>query len=325
MKRRWLALVVGLLLLLPVLVGAGSAERSYVSGKFALELDGVFAGWVYSAEGGHAVADVVTEKLGGDYLAKKHIANVKYEEITIEVGANMSKAVYEWISDTLAGKYTRKNGAIIAADFDYKETSRITFAGAILTEISMPALDAASKDAAKMTLKFKPEYTRRVLSSRGAPMPQPDEKKHKQWLPANFRLRIDGLDEAASRVNKIEALVIKQKVVENAVGEQRDYEIEPTSVEIPNLVITLAEAYSEPLYAWHDDFVVMGNAGDEQEKGGTLEYLAPDGRTVLFTLIFRNLGIFKVAPDKMEAGAEQIRRIKAEMYCEDIRFSGPQS
>jgi len=46
-------------------------------------------------------------------------------------------------------------------------------------------------------------------------------------------------------VNKIEALVVKQKVVENAVGEQRDYEQEAASVEIPNLVITLAESHAD--------------------------------------------------------------------------------
>jgi hypothetical protein len=31
---------------------------------------------------------------------------------------------------------------------------------ALITQIGLPALDAASKDAAKMTVKFAPEYTR---------------------------------------------------------------------------------------------------------------------------------------------------------------------
>lgn len=320
-RRKWLALLVGLLVLCPMLVGATAAEqRSYAAGQYALELDGVFAGWLYAAEGGHAVADVVTETLGGDWLQKKHIAAVKYEEITIEVGANMSRELYDWIADTLAGKATRKNGAIIAANYDYKETSRMTFSHALLTEIGMPALDASSKDAARITLKFKPERTRRVKGD-GGRLPAPDGKTHKQWLPANFRLRMEGLDEAAQRVSKIEALVIKQRVVEDPVGEHREPQLQPTFIELPNLVITLAEAHAEPLYAWHDDFVVAGNAGDEQEKSGTLEYLTPDMKTVLFSITFRNLGIFKAAP---EAGAESIRRVKAEMYCEDLRMTFPQ-
>jgi hypothetical protein len=303
-------------------------KRAFGQGKYALDLDNVKCGWVSDVDGGHAVADVVTEKLGGDWLAKKHIGNVKYEEISFKCGTGMSKALYEWIDTGFNQTHNqegkgRQNGAIIFADYDYTELSRLNFFFSILTELGMPALDAASKDAAKMTLKFKPEMTRKSLAQGGKVTGsfKIDAKKQKQWLPSNFRLKIDGLDEPCSRVNKIEALTIKQKVTENAVGEMRDYEQEATSVEIPNLVITLAESHAKPLYDWHEDFVIKGNCTEDNEKGGTLEYLASDLKTVLFTLTFKNLGVFKVAPDKMEAGAEGVRRIKAEMYCEDVRFS----
>ena len=113
---------------------------------------------------------------------------------------------------------------------------------------------------------------------------------------------------------------MKQKVTENAIGEQRDYQKEPTSVEIPNLVITLAESHADEFYRWHEDFVIKGNNGEDREKGGTLEYLTPNLQEVLFTLHFYHLGVFKVSPDKVEASAEPIRRLKVEMYCEDIKF-----
>ena len=60
-------------------------------------------------------------------------------------------------------------------------------------------------------------------------------------------------------MNKIEALVVKQKVIENGVGEQRDYEKVPGSVDIPNLVITLSESHAQEFYRWHEDFVIKGN------------------------------------------------------------------
>ncbi len=126
-------------------------------------------------------------------------------------------------------------------------------------------------------------------------------------------------------VNKIEAITIKQKVVENPGGDPR--QVEPAVLEFPNLIITLTEAEGRRVfpetnnfYGWHEDFVILGNNGRDQEKGGTLEYLAPDGRTELFTLTFFNLGIFKITPERAEAGGESIKRIKVEMYCEDIRF-----
>jgi phage tail-like protein len=287
------------------------------------------AGWVNSAEGGHATSDVVVEKLGPDHIARKHIGGVKYEDITLNCGTGMSKGFYNWIKDSFDAKHSRKNGAIIAANYDFKELTRLTFYNALVTEIGMPALDAASKDAAKMSIKWAPEYTRFSASVGGgatiAGKYANDAKIQKKWLPANFRLKIEGLEVPCVKVNKIEALVIKQKVAENPVGEQRDYQKEPTSVETPNLVITFPESHSKEFYDWHEDFVIKGNNGDDKEKGGTLEYLTPNLQEILFTLTFKHLGIFKLTPEKVESGSEQIRRVKAEMYCEELTFDFKES
>src|SRR5687768_9401445 len=140
----------------PILAGE---QRTYGAGRHAIELDGVNAGWLFSADGGHATSDVVTEKVGADRLVHKHLAGVKYEDFTLQCGVGMSKAFYTWMKDSFDRKYSRKNGAIIMADYDYKERSRQSFTNALITEIGFPALDAASKDAAKMTLKFSPETT----------------------------------------------------------------------------------------------------------------------------------------------------------------------
>lgn len=294
--------------------------RGYTAGRFALDLDGQFAGWVSSIEGGHATSDVVVEKVGPTLIQHKHLAGVKYEDVTVNCGTSMSKAFYEWVQASIDLKHTRHSGAIITADYDGKEMTRMNFFNALITEIGFPALDAASKDAAKMTIKFAPEYTRTQAKAGSAISGQLGSGHQKKWLPANFRLKIDGLDKPCSRVNKIEALTIKQKVIENATGELRDYDKEPASIEFPNLVITCAESHADDLYKWHEDFVIKGNNSQDKEKGGTLEYLTPDLKTVLFTLTFSNLGIFKCTPEKVEAGSENIRRVKAEMYCEQIKF-----
>jgi len=301
------------------------AQRGYVAGKYGVELDGIMAGWVWSAEGGHATSDVVVEKLGPDHIQKKHIAGVKYEDITVSCGTGMSKGFYEWIKASFDHKYGRKNGAIIAADYDYNEHSRLTFYNGLITEVGFPALDAASKDAAKMSIKFAPEYTR-VTTTTGGPSVSGskysiDAKVQKKWLPANFRFRVDGFDENCKKINKVEAIVVKQKVVENPVGELRDYEKEPAVLEIPNVVITFPESHSEQFYQWHEDFVIKGNNGDDKEKNGSLEFLTPNLQEVLFRIDFMHMGIFKLTPEKVESASENIRRLKAEMYCEDMKFS----
>lgn len=311
-----------LLGLLSMLTGATSPGRgAYSAGKYALELDGVIVGWLVSGEGGHAYADVVTEQSGPDYLVKKHIGNVKYEDITIKVSTGMSKAFYNWLADFMTGRSPRKSGSIIATDFSNRELQRLSFTNALITEVSFPALDAASKDAAYLTVKLTPEMTRQSLG-KGATVRVPgDAKAQKKWLPSNFRLKIDGLDAAAARVNKIEAITVKQRVSTDNIGEMRDYEQEPAGLEIPNLVITFPESHASDFLDYFEDFVIRGNAGQDQEKSGSLEFLSQDRKDVLFRLELRNLGIFKLTPDKVESGAEQIRRVKAEMYCEDVRFT----
>jgi hypothetical protein len=298
-------------------------NRGYGIGKYGIELQHTMAGWVKTVDGGHATAEVVTEKIGSDHLAKKHLGPLKYEDISFQCGAGMSSQIYEWIktgfNQTSIGR-GREDGAVIFADYDQNEVTRLDWTAGLITEFGMPALDAASKDAALMSVKFKPETTRKKTSGGGKVTFPADAAKQKQWLPSNFRLRIDGTDEGCKWVNKIEALTIKQKVTEHAVGEQRDYQQEPTSVEVPNLVITLSEAHAKEFYDWHEDFVIKGNNGEDKEKGGILEYLTPNLATTLFTLKFFHLGVFKITPDKVEAGGEPIRRIKIEMYCEDIQF-----
>lgn len=298
---------------------AGTADkRGYVAGKYGIELGEGLAGWVQSVEGGHAFSDVVNEKLGADHLIRKHISGVKYDDITITCGTGMTKPFYEWIKASFDRKNSRQDGAVVTADYDYKEISRMTFTHALISEIGFPALDASSKDVAKMTVKITPELTRTKKGS-GKALGKVETKVQKKWLPSNFRLKIDGLD--CTRVNKIDAIVLKQKVIDNPVGELRDYQKEPAHLEIPNLGITLAESHADDWYKWHEDFVINGNCGEDKERNGTLEYLTPDLKDSLFTITFTHAGIFKIEPEKVAAGLETIRRVRAELYVEDMKFA----
>ena len=49
---------------------------------------------------------------------------------------------------------------MLFADYDQSEIARLTFQHALLG-YTLPALDAGSKDAAMMTVKFKPETARK--------------------------------------------------------------------------------------------------------------------------------------------------------------------
>jgi hypothetical protein len=300
---------------------AAIQSRAYTGGHFSLDINGASAGWVSSVEGGGATADVIVEKVGADPIVRKHLGPTKYEDITVITGTGMSAGFWDWIVDTFDRKPSRRSGAIVSYDAKLVERQRRTFQDALITEIGFPAADAADKAAGEITLKFSPELTKLLKPGHGAP-PGPVNMKQKKWLTSNFRFALDGVP-GTTHVNRVEAIVVRQKVVENPVGEQRDYAKEPANLEIPNIVFTIAETHADELYEWHEDFVINGNMGQDKERSALLEYLAPDLSTVLLKLNFFNCGIFKLTPDDSSSSAQSIARLRAELYCEDLKLEQP--
>ncbi len=295
-------------------------KRSYVAGKFALELDGNRAGWLHSFEGGMPTAELVNERTGPDPLTHKHISGVKYEDLTVSFGTGMSKEFVDWITNSFQRKYSRANGAVISADYNQREKGRLSFYNALVSQATFPALDANSKEPSKMTVKITPEYSRFEFSKTPGPPIKGEYNRQIQsrWNPDNFRLRIGHLD--CTRVSKIDALTLTQKTTTYNIGEVRDYQVEPVQIEYPNLVITLPESHSDSWWKWYKDFVVDGNCNENSEVDGVLEFLDTSHQKTLLTVGFSRLGIFKATPDKAEAGSDSIRKVKFEMYCEGMDF-----
>src|SRR5579883_2563551 len=290
-------------------------NRAMGAGHYLLEIDGKAAGWVEQVQGGEATSDVVTEKTGADTVAKKHLGGVKYTDITLRCGTGMSSSFYEWMKEAIAQNPKRHNGAIVFTDYDRKEIQRLNFFNAIITEVELPALDAASREAARITIKMAPEITRRVMAAGGAgqvvssPM---DPAKQKQWLTSNFRLTLDdpSLQSGATKTSKIEPLDFEEKSTGSAVGALRDYQKTTPQTSTPNLVITLPESHAEGFYKWREQAAVQGKPGAGQMKSGRLDYLTPDMREALFTITFTFLNHTKTTEDKTEGQSEQIRKVK---------------
>jgi hypothetical protein len=295
---------------------APADQRAYEAGHVAVELEGARA-VVKEASGGAAYGEVVSETLGSDHIVRKHLAGVKYETISVTAGADMPKPLANWMIDTLSLKYARKNGTILGLDYNYKEATRRSFFNALLAEIVFPELDGASKEPAYITLKMSPEYTR-VAATSGATMTATEAPAAKKVVSSNFRVTIDGLD--MSRVTKIEAIDIKMKVATASVGEQRDYEKAPANLEFPNLVFYVAEDHADSIAKWHEDFVVNGHNTQDKEKNGRIDVLASNLQQGIYSLELKNLGITRFTAEPM-ASDTKARRVRVEMYVEQIRFA----
>ena len=295
-------------------VASPISGRSFVSGNFSLAIEGTNVGVLKSVDGGGATADVITESVGEDHYAHKHLGNLKYEEFSMQLGFSMQKAVYDWIAASWTRNFTRKNGAVVAADFKFDVKSERKFFDALVTETGIPACDGSSKDPGYLSLSFAPEQTQDVKASGTVSV----GKQQKLWLPSNFKLEIDGLD--CTKVNKIDAFTVKQSVVTSEIGDDRDYEREPAKIEFPNLAITFAEVSAQSWVDWHKSFVIQGNNGSGQEKQGRLLFLSANLQEQLLEIKFFGLGIFKLDAEAGEPNATAPARMTAELYCERMEF-----
>lgn len=298
---------------------ATADRRAQVAGKFGLAIEGGQIGWLKSVEGGTASSEVVVEKVGPDRIAAKHIAGVRYTDIALETDLQ-SKPLTDWIAASWNGNPMRKSGSIQAMTYDYKPVSELEFINALVTETTMPALDASSKDAGRIAVKLSPEVTRAKSGSAPKSPASSPSQVQKQWMLSSFRFEMAGLD--ASKVNKIDGFTVRQVVAENPTSERerRAYEKEPSAIEFPNLKLTLAAQGASTWMAWHEDFVVKGNNGPGQERNGAIVYLDPSRKFELGRVNLMNCGIFGLAPLKTEAGSESIPRMVAELYCERMEF-----
>ncbi|MGI8497891.1 MAG: phage tail protein [Gemmatimonadaceae bacterium] len=298
-------------LLAAAVLPAQLTKRGYVTGKYALELDGKNEGWLSSVAGGNPTSDVVTEKLGPDNITRKHIGGVKYEPIVLEASPELAATALQMLLDN---KFKRLNGAVIATDFDYKEVSRLNFFQTLVTAVTIPDLDAGSKDACHFDIELTPEYTRTALGSGGTTKPDVVTARLKSCLVSNFRVKIDNLN--TTKVSKVESFTLRRSVVANPVGEMRDYQKEPARLTIPNIKLTVASSTSKDFTDWLEDFVVKGNNSQEKEKTLTLEIMTPNLSEALLTLTASGVGIVAVRRVATPAGSDNIARDEVELYVE---------
>ena len=293
-----------------------AGTRSYVSGSLMFNLQGVPCGFLRSAEGGDAVGVVVEEGPKSVAFTKKHIGQVKYDAVELSFGFDMTPEIYKWIEASWKQNYSRKDGSVVVTDPSFQAVSAREFYHALVTEVTIPDLDASSKDAAHLTLKFVPEYTRDIKAS--GKVTAPKRPAQKQFVASNFRFELDGLP--AARVSKIDSFTVKQPVVVDDIGSTRDAPAEPGRIDFPNLRVTISELDAGPWTDWAQDFLVKGNNDDAHEKSGAIVFLSPNRKTELARILLHNVGIFALRRAAAPAGT-QVAHVVADLYCERMDFA----
>jgi hypothetical protein len=301
----------------PAVPSAPSAITRTATSPVALRLDQPappVTAIVRGALGGGQTATVQTHTDGGDFFARKQLDLAHPEDISIQVGSTIPTGLFDWIAASWGAKPPARDGALLRCDATYTVRRETPFRGALIAETSFPALDAASHDPGRLTVRLTPVET--------GPDTMPGTKLQasvgkgvaKVWLTSNFRLQIDDVD--CTKVQRIEPFAVRRPIdiVQNARGRPS---LRAGAIDFPSLRITVSSAAAETWFAWHQAFVVDGKNADSFEKSGSISLFAPNLVSELARIELSGLGIFRLSLDPPELGGPAtIARLTADVYCE---------
>jgi len=294
---------------------------AYSAAHFALELAGLpDIGMFRSIEGGGIKADVMTYQNGGTYDRWRQLGRPKFEDLKLQVGMAMSEGFYKWIAEFFGGKAVRKNGAVVAADFLYKERARREFTEAMISEIVFPKLDGADKNTAYMNvtmavedIQFKPGDQHELAQNKGF-------EEQKAWKACNFMFKLDGFP-CCSRVSKVDSFTVKQTVIEYHSGGRHGPSKTPSAIDWPQLSFYLPEIDAQPLLDHVKRRIVGGEVPNADRLNGQIDmYDNSEKKGVHFEMHFHGADIINVAPDKSDASSEEMKMVKVDMYVERMEF-----
>ena len=150
----------------------------------------------------------------------------------------MAPRFWKWIAKSFSYEAERRNGALVALDFDNRERWRRNFFGALIKEVTFPTLDGSAKDPAYLTIKFvvenlKTTAARRATSTLPSKSPKGEWEKQRLWLPSMFTFKVDSLTGDNQETVKVESFSVKQEVIDVPVGGKLLTTKEPGRVDFP--------------------------------------------------------------------------------------------
>jgi phage tail-like protein len=297
-----------------------NSSRAYSAAHFVLELGkSEIAGFFRSVEGGGIKADVLTYNMGSNADQWRQLGKPKYDDVKLQVGMSMSQTFYDWIESFFAGKVERKDGAILAGDFHYKERARREMYDILISEVSIPKFDAADRSPCYLGVTLVPE---RVAFAAGSGLdlsPHVASAPQKLWTPNHFEFAISGLEQATRRTTKIDSFTIKQQILEYKAGNQRNAVRVPSRVVFPNLTFYVPEADAKPLNEHFTKRVIGGAPAPSARLNGAITATDAVGSPLCTVSLF-GIDIASLGPDKSDSTSQEIKQVRVDITVERMEF-----
>lgn len=257
-------------------------------------------------------SEVIKEKIGNELIINKRPGPIIYDDFIFETAP--IDEIINIISKTWKGENLRLSGSFITTDHNQKAKYEDLFLDSLLTETTVPECDPTSKTAALFGLRIKPALVRnqkgdeRTISTK--------IQKQKSILKSNFRFELGKLP--CSRITKIDSFSVNVNVSSETQGNNKYIDMASTSIEFPNIYLTISSADLQPWLEWQKEFIIDGKNSKSDELSGRLVFLGPNLKDELLTIHLNGVGIFSLQR-KFESG-DKLETFRVGLYCESMEL-----
>lgn len=288
-------------------------QNSHVGAHYALDIDGLPVESLKTLSGLDLQADIASNATVPGLAPKKHVADVSWSPGRASIGMGMGQAMYEWMKNAFAQGTSRSGGTLATGDVNFKQRSLLTFYDALLTAITVPRLDASSKESGAFDVEFAPEAVRWAKGD-GSDIRHVHGSKQQPWVCSNFRFSLGTLP--CARVASIESFTWRCAVDPDTIGVGRDPTQHPATVTVPDLRISVSladyDAWAQAARAWFID----GHHLDSDEMDGVITLLTPDLQTPLGEIVLGNVGFKRFSQLPAADGSDALYRFTVDLYVE---------
>lgn len=302
-----------------------------------LVIEGVgSAGVMASREGGTPFVETSVIPTPEPPFFRNIAGTVRSDPMTLKFGAGLSASLYQWVQDALHPKtmLNRKNGYFAFVDAESKETGRLNFFDALISEITLPALDLANtRDAALLTVKLVPQATQLQMAP-GATVQYGGSiapKSGADWRTFGFAVAIEGGSGPQINPNAVVAMDAHTTTLQMSdPGKER---VGTQVLPLPGpLVLMVREDSARQFLDWFN-LLWSGpqtdpDAQQQYLRTVTVTYLKRDALTgavvaTYGTATFHQVGISRISPVPSQttsagqtgSALDRLRKVRVELYA----------
>jgi hypothetical protein len=285
-------------------------QNNHAGAHYALDIDGLPVESLRTISGLDLQADIASGLPGPGLAPRKHVAGVSWTSGRASIGMGMGQAMYEWMKDAFAQGASRAGGSLATADVNFRQRSLMTFEDALLTAVTVPRLDAASKESGAFDIEFAPARVRWAKGD-GSDIRHAHGGKQQPWVCANFRFSLGTLP--CARVASIESFTWR---CAPALDAGPGAPAPAVAVTVPDLRISISladyDAWAQAAHAWFVD----GRHLEADEMDGVITLLTPDLQTPLGEIVLGNVGFKRFSQLPAADGSDALYRFTVDLYVE---------